>query len=158
MVEVNLELFGLLVVLPYVMCYNWLMEKLTFKIETRLINWNEVAQMAYSKDSTKYSRTKKRQQTFIKHEIINQLADLHNYFGSSKVSVAYKWYTSTKFDLGNLAAGEKFIADSINELKIWNDDFNIKKITHERITSKNDYVQVTISGKMTNDNKETRSH
>ena len=60
------------------MCYTWLMEKLTFKIETRLINWNEVAQMAYSKDSTKYSRTKKRQQTFIKHEITNQLADQQN--------------------------------------------------------------------------------
>lgn len=132
------------------------MEKLTFKIETRLINWNEVAQMAYSKDSTKYSRTKKRQQTFIKHEIMNQLDDIRNYFGSSKVSVSYKWYTSTKFDLGNLGAGEKFIADSINELGLWDDDFNIKKITHERITSKNDYVQVTISGKMTNDNKETR--
>lgn len=129
------------------------MEKLTFKIETRLINWNEVAQMAYSKDSTKYSRTKKRQQTFIKHEIMNQLDDIHNYFGSSKVSVFYKWYTSTKFDLGNLGAGEKFIADSINELGLWDDDFNIKKITHERITSTHDYVQVTISGKMTNDNK-----
>lgn len=114
--------------------------------------------MAYSKDSTKYSRTKKRQQTFIKHEIMNQLADIHNYFGSSKVSVSYKWHTSTKFDLGNLAAGEKFIADSINDLGLWDDDFNIKKITHERITSKNDYVQVTISGKMTNDNKETRSN
>ena len=146
MVEVNLELFGLLVVLPYVMCYNWLMEKLTFKIETRLINWNEVAQMAYSKDSTKYSRTKKRQQTFIKHEIMNQLADIHNYFGENKTSVTYEWHTSTKFDLGNIAAGEKFIADSINDLKIWSDDRYIHKISHIRVEDEENYVLVTIKG------------
>ncbi|AFY98330.1 putative endodeoxyribonuclease [Leuconostoc phage phiLN12] len=134
------------------------MEKLTFKIETRLINWNEVAQMAYSKDSTKYSRTKKRQQTFIKHEITNQLADIHNYFGENQTSVNYEWHTSTKFDLGNIAAGEKFIADSINELSIWSDDRYIHKISHIRVEDEENYVLVTISGKMTNDNKETRSH
>jgi len=122
------------------------MEKLTFKIETRLINWNEVAQMAYSKDSTKYSRTKKRQQTFIKHEIMNQLDDIHNYFGENLTSVNYEWHTSTKFDLGNLTAGEKFIADSLNELKIWSDDRYIKKISHSRVTDTTDYVLVTIKG------------
>jgi len=136
----------LLVVLLPLMCDTWLMEKLTFKIETRLINWNEVAQMAYSKDSTKYSRTKKRQQTFIKHEIMNQLDDIHNYFGENLTSVNYEWHTSTKFDLGNLTAGEKFIADSLNELKIWSDDRYIKKISHSRVTDTTDYVLVTIKG------------
>ena len=117
--------------------------KIKFKVESRLITWNEVAHMAYSKDSNNYSRTKKRQQTFIKHEIAQQVT-LENYFGSSKVSVSYDWHTNTKFDLGNLTAGEKFLADSINELKLWDDDFNIIQIDHRRIVDDENYVLVTI--------------
>lgn len=120
--------------------------QIKFKVESRLITWNEVAHMAYSKDSNNYSRTKKRQQTFIKHEIAQQLADIHNYFGENKTSVTYEWHTSTKFDLGNMSAGEKFIADSINELKIWSDDFNIIEIIHRRIVDDENYVLVTIKG------------
>ena len=117
--------------------------QIKFKVESRLITWNEVAHMAYSKDSNNYSRTKKRQQTFIKHEIAQQVIP-KNYFGDSKVSVSYDWHTSTKFDLGNLTAAEKFIADSINELSIWSDDFNIIQINHRRIVDDENYVLVTI--------------
>ena len=118
--------------------------QIKFKVESRLITWNEVAHMAYSKDSNNYSRTKKRQQTFIKHEIAQQVVP-ENYFGDSKVSVSYDWHTSTKFDLGNIAAGEKFLADSINELKLWDDDFNIVQIIHRRIVDDENYVLVTIN-------------
>lgn len=120
--------------------------EIKFKVESRLITWNEVAHMAYSKDSNNYSRTKKRQQTFIKHEIMNQLVDIHNYFGENKTSVTYEWHTSTKFDLGNIVAGEKFIADSINELEIWSDDRYIHKISHIRVEDEENYVLVTIKG------------
>lgn len=119
--------------------------ELAFKIESRLITTNDVAHMAYSKDSLAYNRTKKRQETFIKHEILQQI-EVKNYFGKSKVTVTYDWHTSTKFDLGNLAFGEKFIADAVNTLGLWDDDFNIKKIVHNRIEDESNYVLVTIKG------------
>ena len=118
--------------------------ELTIKIETALITWNEVAGFCFSKDSNRYSRTKKREQAFVKHEIAGKI-EIKNYFADRPVQVYYQWHTSGKFDLGNLAAGEKFIADSFNELQLWTDDGSTVRIIHDRITDTEDYVNVTIS-------------
>jgi len=117
--------------------------KLTLKIETQLITWNEVAGFCFSRDQNRYSRTKKREQTFVKHEISSQI-EVKNYFKSNQTRVSYEWHTSGSFDLGNLAAGEKFIADSINELGLWDDDRYIKEISHKYISDKRDFVMVAI--------------
>lgn len=119
--------------------------KLEFKIETQLINWNEVASMCYSQQRNKYANAKKRQQLFIKHEVANQI-DIEDYFGKNLTTVTYEWHTSTNHDLGNLTAGEKFIADSVNELGLWEDDRYIKTIRHDRIEDTQNYVLVTIKG------------
>lgn len=122
--------------------------QLILNIESRLITWNDVAQMTWSKQSNKYSNAKKQQQLFIKHEIVQQLGqdNIINYFGDSKTSVLYEWHTSTNYDLGNLTAGEKFIADAINELGLWDDDRYIKDIRHKWIDDDVNYVRVTIKG------------
>lgn len=120
------------------------MRTLKIKIETQLITWNEVAGFCFSKDSNRYSRTKKREQSFVKHEIIQQI-EVRNYFKSKPVKVTYEWHTSGKFDLGNLAAGEKFIADSFNELQLWDDDAYTKEIVHKYVQDPEDYCLVTIT-------------
>ena len=122
--------------------------ELKLKLETQLITWNEVAHMTWSKQSNKYSNAKKKQQMFIKHEIRQQLGDdnIINYFGDNTTSVTYEWHTSTNYDLGNLTAGEKFIADSINELGLWGDDRFTKDIRHTLIEDEDNYVLVTIKG------------
>ena len=118
---------------------------LTLKLETQLITWNEVAKMCYSKYSNHYSKTKKREQMFLKHEIRKQVP-IKNYFGTNSTLVTYEWHTSTKLDLGNLTAGEKFIADAFNELSLWSDDRYISDIRHKRVTDDENYVVVTIKG------------
>ena len=118
---------------------------LELKIETQLVNWNEIAKMCWSSDKNKYGRTKKRQQLFIKHEIRNQI-DVENYFGDNNTAVYYEWHTSTLLDLGNMTAGEKFLADSINELGIWSDDRYIQEIKHKRIEDVENYVIMRIKG------------
>ena len=118
---------------------------LTLKLETQLITWNEVAKMCYSKYSNHYSKTKKREQMFLKHEIRKQVP-IKNYFGTNSTLVTYEWHTSTKLDLGNLTAGEKFIADAFNELSLWSDDRYISEIRHKRVTDDENYVVVTIKG------------
>lgn len=118
---------------------------LTLKLETQLITWNEVAKMCYSKYSNHYSKTKKREQMFLKHEIRKQVP-IKNYFGENSTLVTYEWHTSTKLDLGNLTAGEKFIADAVNELGLWSDDRYISEIRHKRVTDDENYVVVTIKG------------
>jgi len=118
---------------------------LELKIETQLINWNEIAKMCWSSDKNKYGRTKKRQQLFIKHEINNQI-EVQNYFGDNNTSVSYDWHTSTHLDLGNMTAGEKFLADSINELGLWDDDRYIQEIKHKRVVDNENYVIVRIKG------------
>lgn len=118
---------------------------LTLKLETQLINWNEVAQMCYSKDSNRYSRTKKREQMFLKHEIKKQI-DIENYFGDNATVLTYEWHTSTKMDLSNIAAGDKYIEDAFNELGLWSDDRFVSEIKHKRVTDTENYVVVTIKG------------
>ena len=118
--------------------------RLELKIETQLITWNEVAGFCWSKDSNRYARTKKRQQAFIKHEITGQLPEIKNFFGHKPVRVIYEWHTSGAFDLGNLAAGEKFLADSFNELKLWDDDSTTKEIIHRYLQDECDFCAVTI--------------
>ena len=118
--------------------------RLELKIETQLITWNEVAGFCWSKDSNRYARTKKRQQAFVKHEIAGQLPEIKNFFGNKPVRVIYEWHTSGAFDLGNLAAGEKFIADSFNELKLWDDDSTTKEIIHRYLQDECDFCAVTI--------------
>lgn len=118
--------------------------RLSLRIETSLITWNEVAGFCFSRDSNQYSRTKKRQQTFIKHEIAQQI-DIKDYFKRKPTKVTYEWHTSGSFDLGNLAAGEKFIADSFNELGLWGDDRFTKEIVHKYVKDTADYCQVTIT-------------
>lgn len=118
---------------------------LTLKLETQLITWNEVAKMCWSKDSNHYARTKKREQMFLKHEIRKQVP-IKNYFGENSTLVTYEWHTSTKLDLGNLTAGEKFIADAFNELGLWSDDRYISEIRHKRVTDDKNFVIVTIKG------------
>jgi Holliday junction resolvase RusA-like endonuclease len=120
------------------------MQVVTVKIETALISWNEIAEFCFSRDSNRYSRTKKRQQAFIKHELANQLPQ-ENVFGKRPTKVVYEWHTSGKFDLGNLAAGEKFIADSFNEFGLWDDDAYTAEIVHKYIRDDEDYCQVTVS-------------
>jgi len=119
------------------------MAKITLRIETQLITWNEVAGFCFSRDSNRYSRTKKREQAFVKHEIEAQL-EVKNYFKSNQTRVSYEWHTSGSFDLGNLAAGEKFIADSLNELGLWDDDRYIMSIQHSLVHDASDYVLVTV--------------
>lgn len=119
-------------------------KRLTVRIETQLITWNDVASFCFSKDSNRYARTKKRQQAFIKHELGNQI-EIKNYFKKTPNRVSYEWHTSGHFDLGNLAAGEKFIADSFNELGLWDDDAYTQEITHKQVRDTADYVLVTIS-------------
>ena len=118
---------------------------LTLKLETQLINWNEVAQMCYSKDSNRYSRTKKREQMFLKHEIRKQIP-ITNYFGENATVLTYEWHTSTKMDLSNIVAGDKYIEDAFNELGLWSDDRFVSEIKHKRITDTENYVLVTIKG------------
>lgn len=121
-------------------------KKLTLRIESQLITWNDVAGFCFSRDSNRYARTKKREQTFIKHEIRSQMADgVRNIFKDYPTRVNYEWHTSGKFDLGNLAAGEKFIADSINELQIWDDDRYTQEISHNYVQDEENYVLVTIT-------------
>lgn len=113
------------------------------KLETQLVTMNEIVQMCFSKYSNRYATTKKREQMFLKREILNQ-TDKKNYFKGYNVICKYEWHTSGKFDLGNLSVGEKFIADSINELGLWDDDRYITKITHELVHDTQNYVIVTI--------------
>jgi len=120
------------------------MTRLSLRIETALITWNEVAGFCFSRDSNRYSRTKKRQQAFIKHEIAAQV-EVKNYFGHKPTKVTYEWHTSGHFDLGNLAAGEKFIADSFNELQLWDDDAYTTEIVHKYVRDSEDYCAVTIA-------------
>ena len=122
--------------------------EIKLKIETRLITWNEVAQMTWSKQQNKYANAKKKQQMFIKHEIRQQLGDdnIENIFGDNKTLVSYEWHSSTNYDLGNLTAGEKFIADSINDLGLWSDDRYTKEIRHKWVDDEDNYVLVTIKG------------
>ena len=81
---------------------------LELKIETQLVNWNEIAKMCWSSDKNKYGRTKKRQQLFIKHEIRNQI-DVENYFGDNNTSVYYEWHTSTPVSYTHLTLPTKRI-------------------------------------------------
>lgn len=116
---------------------------LTLKLETQLITWNEVAKMCYSKDSNHYARTKKREQMFLKHEIRKQVP-IKNYFGDDPTYLSYEWHTSTKLDLSNINAGDKFIEDAFSELGLWDDDKYVQKITTKRVKDTQNYVVVTI--------------
>ena len=113
------------------------------RLETRLVTMNDIAYMCYSKYSNRYANTKKKEQMFLKREILNQVKQ-KNYFKGYNVICSYEWHTSGKFDLGNLAVGEKFIADSINELSLWDDDRYIDRITHDLVHDTQDYVLLTI--------------
>lgn len=119
---------------------------LKFKIETRLITLNELVAYTFSRQVNQYAKQKKISEILIRQEISKQI-DIKNYFGSNLTTCSYEWHTSTNFDLGNLAAGEKFLADSVNELGLWDDDKYIKEIRHMRVPDKEDYVLISIKGR-----------
>ena len=118
---------------------------LTFKIETRLLTMNEIVSYAGSRQTRQYSKQKKISELLIREEVKRQI-EIKNYFGHNATVCRYEWHTSTNFDLGNLAIGEKFLADSFTELGLWDDDRYIKEIHHKKIVDNTDYVAVSIRG------------
>ena len=120
---------------------------LEFKIETRLLTMNELVAYTFSRLTKQYAKQKKITEILIRQEIEKQI-EIKNYFGANTTHCTYDWHTSTDYDIGNLAIGEKFLADSVNELGLWDDDRYIKSIKHTRIKDKSDFVIVRIKGRV----------
>lgn len=118
---------------------------INFKVETRLLTMNELAAYASSRQTRQYSKQKKISELLIREEVKRQI-EIKNYFGHNATVCRYDWHTSTNFDLGNIALGEKFLADSFTELGLWDDDRYIKEIHHKKIVDSTDYVDVFIKG------------
>lgn len=124
---------------------------LTFNIKTTLWTWKEIGHWCYSRNRFQYSEAKKDMQAHVVQEIKNQIYQLKPSdipdFGKRETAVIYEWHDNTRHDLGNLAAGEKIVADAITDLGIWKDDRYVEGICHTRVRIPKDeepFIKVTI--------------